>query len=47
MPMDAMIVTALVVSVFTVFAGVLFWGDMHTRPPQRAASQPKGRRRSF
>jgi hypothetical protein len=44
MPFDAMLVSAAVVIVFVVFAGVLMWGDLQTRPPrQKAAPQSQKR----
>ena len=47
MPFDSMLVSAAVISMFMVFAGVLIWGDFHTRPPrQRVVVHPQ-RRRSF
>jgi hypothetical protein len=36
MPLDAMLLTAAVVSVFAIFAAVLCWGDFQTRPKQQA-----------
>jgi hypothetical protein len=35
MPLDAMLLTAAVVSVFVIFAAVLAWGDFQTRPKQQ------------
>ncbi len=32
MPFDSILVSAAVVSVFAVFAGVLIWGDFHSQP---------------
>ena len=32
MPVDAMLVSAAVISMFLVFAGVLAWGEIQTRP---------------
>ena len=31
MPFDTMLVSAAVISMFVVFAGVLMWGDFQTR----------------
>jgi hypothetical protein len=45
MPLDAMLLTAAVVSVFVIFAAVLLWGDFQTRPKQRLLFTP--RRRPF
>jgi hypothetical protein len=41
MPIDTMLVATAVVAMFAVFAGVLFWGDMQTRP-QRSEPRRKG-----
>jgi hypothetical protein len=48
MPVDAMMVSAGVLLIFLVFAGVLLWGDYQTRPDHRlkADSNPS-KRRSF
>jgi hypothetical protein len=48
MPVDAMMVSAGVLLMFLLFAGVLLWGDYQTRPDDRlkADSNPS-RRRSF
>jgi len=43
MPIDSILVSAAVVSVFVVFAGVLLWGNFQTEPT--GAAQQK--RRSF
>jgi hypothetical protein len=32
MPIDTMLVSAAVISMFLVFAGVLAWGEIQTRP---------------
>jgi hypothetical protein len=32
MPVDSILVSAAVVSVFLIFAGVLIWGDFQTQP---------------
>jgi hypothetical protein len=47
MPIDSMLVSAAVVTMFTVFAAVLIWGERQSRPfkHERAGSQRK--RRSF
>jgi hypothetical protein len=45
MPLDAMLLTAAVVSVFVIFAAVLLWGDFRTRPKMHPLFTP--RRRSF
>ena len=40
MPFDAMLVSAAVISMFVVFAGVLMWGDIQTRPERLKAVAP-------
>jgi hypothetical protein len=47
MPVDAMMVSAGVTSMFLVFAGVLLWGDYQTRPDRLNADSNPPRRRSF
>jgi hypothetical protein len=42
MPIDSILVSAAVVSVFVVFAGVLIWGDFQSRPMRQ---QPVARNR--
>ena len=46
MPVDSLIVAVCVVAMFVVFAGVVFWGDMQTRPKQ-LAQQFTAKRRAF
>jgi hypothetical protein len=46
MPFDAMLVSAGVVIMFLVLAGVLLWGDLRTRPDSKADANPQ-KRRSF
>ncbi|MCK1640406.1 hypothetical protein IVA95_23120 [Bradyrhizobium sp. 157] len=46
MPADSMLVAAGVVLMFVVFAAVLAWGDLQTRPKQ-LAQQTDARRRPF
>jgi hypothetical protein len=46
MPLDAMLLTAAVVSMFVIFAVVLLWGDYQTRPKQEAPLSST-KRRSF
>ena len=46
MPTDSLLVTVCVIAMFVVFAGVLFWGDMQTRPKQ-LAQQSTAKRRAF
>lgn len=45
MPTDSLLVTIFVVAMFVLFAGVLLWGDLQTRPKQLADSSSK--RRAF
>ena len=44
MPTDSLLVTVCVVAMFVVFAAVLFWDDLQTRPKQPADSSPAKRR---
>jgi hypothetical protein len=46
MPIDSLIVSVCVVAMFVVFAAVLAWGDMQTRPRQ-LADQSAAKRRPF
>ncbi len=46
MPVDSLIVAVCVVAMFVVFAAVLIWGDMQTRPKQ-LAQQSSAKRRTF
>lgn len=46
MPVDSLIVSVCVVAMFVVFAAVLAWGDMQTRPKQ-LADQSSSKRRAF
>ena len=46
MPTDSLLVAVCVVAMFVVFAAVLFWGDLQTRPKQLAGSSA-ARRRAF
>jgi hypothetical protein len=46
MPVDSMLVAASVVMMFVVFAAVLAWGDLQTRPKQ-LAQQASEKRRPF
>jgi hypothetical protein len=44
MPFDAMVVSAAVVAMFAVFAGVVLWGDYQTRPHRLPAdAKPEAR----
>jgi hypothetical protein len=46
MPFDSMLVSAAVIAMFVVFAGVLMWGEIQTRPARFAAGahskRPRG-----
>ena len=44
MPTDSLLVTIFVVAMFAIFASVLYWGDMQTRPKQLADSSAAKRR---
>jgi uncharacterized membrane protein len=46
MPTDSLLVTVCVIAMFVVFAAVLFWGDLQTRPKQLADSL-HAKRRAF
>ena len=47
MPFDAMMVSAGVVAMFLLFAGVLLWADLQTRPDRLKADTNPQKRRSF
>ncbi len=44
MPTDSLLVALFVVAMFVIFAGVLYWGDMQTRPKQLTDSSAAKRR---
>ncbi len=44
MPIDSLLVAVCVVAMFVVFAAVLFWGDLQTRPKQLVNSSDAKRR---
>jgi hypothetical protein len=46
MPTDSLLVIVCVVAMFVVFAAVLFWGDLQTRPKHLADSS-HAKRRAF
>lgn len=46
MPTESLLVTLFVVAMFVIFAAVLYWGDMQTRPKQLSDSSA-GKRRAF
>jgi hypothetical protein len=47
MPVDSILLSAAVVTVFVIFAGVLFWGDLQTRPMRQQTSGRDNKRRAF
>jgi hypothetical protein len=47
MPVDSILVSAAVVSVFVIFAGVLIWGDFHSGPARQQPGSRNMKRRSF
>jgi hypothetical protein len=47
MPVDSILVSAAVVSVFLVFAGVLIWGDVQSGPMRQQPVSRNRKRRSF
>lgn len=46
MPVDSLLVAVAVTAMFLVFAAVLIWGDLQTRPRQ-LARQSDTKRRAF
>ena len=47
MPVDSLIVSALIISVFVIFGAVLYWGERRTRTMPAATEAGKFKRRSF
>jgi hypothetical protein len=47
MPVDPIVVSAAVVSVFAVFSAVLIWGDFLSQPIQQETVSRNKRRHSF
>ena len=47
MPVDSILVSAAVVSIFVVFGGVLIWGNFQTAPARRGPTNRDRKRRSF
>jgi hypothetical protein len=47
MPIDSILVSAAVVSLFVVFAGVLIWGDFRSRPMRQQPVARNRKHRSF
>jgi len=46
MPTDSLLVSIFVVAAFVLFAAVLYWGDLQTRPKQ-VANSSAAKRRAF
>jgi hypothetical protein len=47
MSFDAILMIAAVIFMFMVFAGVLVWGDLQTRPARHKAVAYPPKRRAF
>jgi len=47
MPVDSILVSAAVVSVFLIFAGVLIWGNFQSGPTQQQSVGRNRKHRSF
>ena len=47
MPVDSILVSIAVVSMFVVFAAVLFWADQQTRPTEHGTADRNTKRRAF
>jgi len=47
MPVDSILVSAAVVSIFVVFACVLIWGNFQTAPARQGPTNRDRKRRSF
>ena len=47
MPIDLMLVSAAVVAMFVIFAGVLSWAERQSRSLQQAPADSDPKRRSF
>lgn len=47
MPIDSILVSAAVVAMFVVFAGVLMWGDHQTRAARPSVAVSPKKHRSF
>jgi hypothetical protein len=47
MPIDSILVSAGVVAMFVVFAGVLMWGDHQTKTARPSLAARAKKRRSF
>lgn len=44
MPIESLLVSIFVIATFVLFAAVLYWGDLQTRPKQLADSSAAKRR---
>ena len=47
MPVDVMIVSAIIVCVFVVFGAVLYWGERRTRDLSASVESAQAKRRAF
>jgi hypothetical protein len=47
MPIDSILVSAAVVTVFVIFASVLIWADFQSEPTRRESDIQKPKHRSF
>jgi hypothetical protein len=47
MPVDSILLSVAVVSVFVIFAGVLFWGDLQTRSMRHQTDGRDRKHRAF
>lgn len=47
MPVDSILVSAAVVTMFAIFAGVLAWGERQSQSLQQAPADSDPKRRSF
>ena len=47
MPVDSILVSAAVISVFAIFAGVLFWGDFQPGSMRQEPASRLRKRRGF
>jgi len=47
MPIDSILVSAMVVTIFAIFAGVLAWGEHQSRPLHDESGNIPTKRRSF
>ena len=47
MPIDSMLVSAAVVTMFIIFAAALIWGERQTQPLRQHPADDQRKRRSF